>query len=441
MVSAEVGADMIVSLENIGEVKRSVSCEVPTGIFEQRFERALAAAQLRSNIKGFRPGRAPRGLVANLHGPAIKRDILGEIIKETYDNVVRDHKLNVVGFPEVEILDTDEGENYKFTLSLDIFPEPVIKDYVGFECEYEVEKTECSEEHVNEHINNLCRRFSKFHPITDRTVTQKGDIVVFGVSATFDGESIDEASGSYMVAELNDEESKEFPKELIDGLLGLEVGVKSDIFVEAPKDHPNEKLAGQKVCHSVTVKKISTRELPIFDDAFLQKTGFAGSVEEFMRLVQQHHKRDVKKRNEIARHNAYLDEVLKRNKFELPHSLVDGEIRFMLAEIGVLDRNSKDFTRIDVTQYRQALGEMAETRLRRAVVLDRIMEQEEREVSDEDVQQWMDEKAIEFDMDVENVGYFLGLPHAKSSLREYVNRMKTLEHLIGQCVVMEKLKA
>ena len=423
-----------VSIEDSGEATRSIRVEIPSNEYEVRFDRALTKAMPQVRINGFRPGKAPKQVVAKMYGERLHHDVLSELVGEAYQSAVQEKELRVVGNPRVKIDDYVAGADVCFTADVDIFPEPEVKDYFGVKFEVEVEKEEVSEKDVEESLGHLQERFAEFVDVEGRNKVEEGDIVTINSSAEVGGEQVEGLNQNGAMLEVGKSvRFEDFDKAVV----GLEVGVESEVELTLPEDLGDEALNGKVAKYKIEVLKIQERKLPELDDELAKKSGQAETLEELRKEIQENRVKYVKDANEQARQTKLFEALSETNTFDVPQFLVDEEVREVLFEMGMLDRNKRESYQFDVSRYREHFSESAEARVRRYVMLEQIIKQESYEVQDDDLDAWLDNRAKDAQVSREEVEKIFDVEKNKEVLQKMVAREKMTEILLEKAKIKE----
>ncbi len=431
-----------ISVEEKSEVNRLISIEIPRDIYKQRFEKTLREVSGKAQIKGFRPGKVPKQMVDKLYGEKIHGDVMGDLVSNAYEEAVREHSLAVVGRPEFDLGDKSNDrkseEDLKVVATVDVVPTPTIKDYLGAKVEVEVE--EVNDEVFEKHLESFRKSHGSLDPVTDRTKTKAKDTISADFTGTIDGEPFPGSAGAGQYIELDTKAEKEsglvkgFFKEFKD----KEVDEEFTFDFEYPKKYEIEEVAGKTAQFKATVKGIYTRTVPELDDALAKKTKMAETAEELVTKLRENLEDSTKRNNKQKKESAFFEAVAKKNKFDIPQAMIDQEIRAVLFRFGALDPNKQESYGVNVSQFRETLGGPATERVRNSIFLERIIEQEKFEVSDEELEAWLDSLAKEHKMSREDVDKSMGFPNQKDSLKKQAAREKMVERLLEKAEIKEK---
>lgn len=429
--------DVKVSVQESGEVTRDVEIAIPHEVYDKHFDDALRKAIPRVRIKGFRPGRAPKAIVAKMHGETLQRDVISKLINDAYSDAIKEHSLRVVGNPSINLKEFKEGEDLQFTAKVDIFPEPKITNYNSISFEVEVEPEEIEESEIESELEGLRERFASLEPIEDRSTVAEGDIVTLDFSGLVDGKPFAGSERKGVVLEVGKSERfKNFDKALI----GLPLGEETEVKVQLPDDMSEEEVSGKEAVYTVLVHKLQRKELPELNDELAKKTQRAESIDELREFIRTNMLKQKQEQNNNLRQAKLFETLLADNDFAVPQSLVDEEIREILFEMGLLDRRKRESYHIDVSQFRDSLSEGARFRVRRYILLEQILEQEGFEIEEADFEAWLDTQAEESKLGREEVQKAFGLPQNEGVIRKMIAREKMTEKLLSEAKIKELVK-
>ena len=422
-----------VSVENTSEINRTVQVIVSREALNERVNGEIGRTAKQANIKGFRPGKAPRTLIEKMYGGAIRDDVLETMWKEGYESAVKQHDLKVVELRDLHVDREDEKADITVKLEVSVVPEPVVKDYRGVSAEAEVE--EFVPEMVEAELKDIRRHFAKIEALKDGEAVAEGDYVSFSVTASCEGNEVAELKNDSAFAEIG---RTAIGPELTAALQGMKLGEEKDVTVHFPDDHDNKTVAGKDVLEHVKVTAGSRAVLPEMDDELAKKSGIAETAAALKEEVEKTVRKRLERRNQNARYEAVVKAISEKNPFEVPSGMVDEEIRDILFEVRALDPSKQESYRVDVSRFREGLGSAADFRVRRTVILRQIVKQEKIEASDEDCNAWIEREAAESGMDREAFEKNLGIRENKERLNGLVIHDKVMKMLLESATISEK---
>ncbi|HEV7680238.1 MAG TPA: trigger factor [Candidatus Dormibacteraeota bacterium] len=304
--------------------------EAPAGQVDTAVNAALRRLGGRVRIPGFRPGKAPAPIVERVLGwDAVKQEAVDGLLPQLYSQALDREKIEPVGEPEVQLGDFERGQPFSFTATVTVLPEIELGSYLE-ELRVPEEKTEITEERVDEVVEELRRRLSDLVRVEDRPV-QAGDVLRATLTMRKDGEPLGEAQ---------EERDVEVDRErlvpgLADAMLGLNAGDTHTVEVTLPEDYAREELRGAKVEVEVVVHEIRERHLPPLDDSLAKLDNHGETLDE----LREHYRgrlAEVAAREDEDRYESSVLQALRdRVTIDVPEVLVDREIDNQLTEMSV----------------------------------------------------------------------------------------------------------
>jgi trigger factor len=416
------------SVEDIDEITKRLSIQVPTDRMSKEYETSLTSVARTAKIKGFRPGKVPRHMIERQMGDRIRFDVINRLMSEALKGAYDQHKLDVVGHPEIDFKDFDLSKPFEFSATVSLYPTPTIENYL--KRSVKVVKKEIVEKDVDQSLERLLESKAELKPIEDRTNAQTGDVVAMAVEVRVEdgefsrGEPFVDVLGSGKLSPAAEEQ-----------VVGMVSGETKEISIVAGEDHPNPDMRGKNVTYRVTLHGIFTKNLPVLEDAFIQALGLGVETVDALRekvkdqLVKQ---AEADLKSEIQ--GALLDLLVKEHPFKVPAAMVDDEIRGLVARYGFAGKGANPES-IDVGPYRPQFEEFALNRIRCAIIIDRVGAAEKISVEDADRDQMIERLAEQNGSSVEATRKaVLDKSRILSFLLE-VRRTKILEYLMANTTV------
>lgn len=324
---------MNVTVENLTACKKLVRFEVAAGAVDEAFETTTKEFIKQAQLPGFRPGKAPRDMVLRQFEKDIAEKVKERLIGDAYRQGMKDQKLDVLGYPDIEEIQFERGQPFQFAATVEITPQFEIPEYRGLPARRE--NTTVSDEDVTRAIDMLRDQKSSFQKV-DRAV-QQGDYVVIHYQGTIDGRPISELSPTARGLT----EHKNFwvevkPDSFIPGfamqLVGAKAGDKRTVNVEFPAEFVAPDLAGRKAVYEVEVVEVKEKVLPALDDAFAKSFG-AENLEHLRTGVRSDLQNELNQKNKRSIRNQIVKELLGRVDFELPETTLQIETRNVVYEM------------------------------------------------------------------------------------------------------------
>jgi trigger factor len=366
---------------DVNETRKNVRVEIPSTVVDAEIDRIARDYSRKARIPGFRPGKAPAGVVKQRFRDQILHDVAHEIIPRAVDDALRERGLEAVDTPEIRDVSVDPGQPLTFTASFDTLP--------GFDpgefstITLSPHSTEVPAESIEAAMQRLRERAARYDAVEGRGITD-GDTVVLDLERRAPGAEPDRHEN--VTIELG---AKANPPGFDAQLLGLEAGATKSFTIQYPQDYAIAELAGTSVEYTVTVRGIKRRVLPELDDEFAKDLGEFETLDALRQRVREdleHEARHAAERDERAE---LMKQLAARVPFEVPASLVDRE----------LDRRIEEFARrlmeqnidprqagIDWQAFRESQREVSRETVGAALVLDEVARREQLEPTDAEVE-------------------------------------------------------
>lgn len=383
----------------------------------------------RTMIPGFRKGKAPRSIVEQYVGrESLLNESLDFLVPDVTDRAIAEQALETAGTPAVELTEM-KPITLKATVAL--APKVELNAYRDIRVEDVIEDT--TEDDVQQRLDEYLKQAASWEPVERPVVA--GDMVTMDVKGSVgDASIVDERDAVYVV-----ESRSAFPfPDFHQHLEGASAGVPKEFTLTISDDHADSKLAGKEAQFTVTVSEVKEQKLPELDDEFAKGVADGyDSLADLRESVQKDLSAEAQKAHETQYREAALDELLKVVTVELPPLLVDHEVEHMVSRrdqfVERLKIRMDDYLRFAGKTEEESRGEMAENaveRLKRSYALVTLAEREGLEVSDEEIDERIEEITASGDDVAESLkGLDKKSEEVRGSIRESLLVAKSLDQL------------
>lgn len=369
-------------------------------------EKALKKLSQKVKIDGFRQGKAPAKMVkAKLGTGAILEEATDILLQKNYAAILLDNNIQPVGQPEVKIDELTE-EVIKITVHAPVAPEVELGQYKGLE----VKKTavKVTKKEIEEQLKNYQNQFAELVIKEDGTV-ENGDTAVIDFEGFKDGVAFEGGKGENYPLEIG---SGSFIPGFEEQVIGMKVGDEKDIEVTFPENYQAKELAGQPATFKVKVHEIKSKVLPEIDDELAKDVNIEGI--ETLEDLQTYTKEQIKNRKQADAENKFNDEifnkVVENTPLEVPEAMIESETDLMLREVeqnlsqqGLNLELFHQLTGKNLDDMKAEMREQAEKRVKFNLILGKIVEVENIEVTDEEVDEEIKEIAKFYNREYDEV--------------------------------------
>ena len=373
---------MKTSVDKLSDTRAKLTVTVPFDELGPEIDQAYKAIAQQVNIPGFRRGKAPRQLIDARFGRGpILEQVVNDMLPTRYESAVAENDLKVIGQPEIDITKIEDNDFVEFTAEVDIRPEIEVPDFSKISVE--VPALKIDDEAVDEELDNLRARFGELKDT--RRKMKKGDFAIIDLEATIDGEKIEEASTEGITYEIGRDD-------LIEGLDKAIKGLKTGEEAEFTSEIQFGEHKGEEATIKVTVQQSKERKLPELDEEFVQMASEFDTVEELRESTKSQLEENKKAQQAADIRDEVLQAALEQTKFELPNAVVDEQVHNQLHQIlGQMAHDEAAFAQMLEAQgttreeFDKESRENAENSVRTQLFLDAVADQEEPEVSQQEL--------------------------------------------------------
>jgi len=419
------------SCEKLEKSMVALTVEVSAEEFEAAVEKAYRKQRGSIRVPGFRPGKAPRKMIENMYGSGIfYEEAVNEALPDAYSAAVKEAELDVVGYPEVELLSVSkDGCSFKATVA--VYPEVTLGQYKGIAApKAEVHVTD---EDVDGRLKEMADRNSRMVSVDDRPV-QQGDVANIDFEGFLNGVSFDGGKSDNFDLEIG---SGSFVPGFEDQVVGMNPGEEKDINITFPEDYHAD-LAGKDVVFHVKVNSVKVKDVPALDDEFAKDVSEFDTLEELKADVRE---KMLKEREEAAK-RSFADVVMSKVaagiQADIPDAMIEMQakrfvdnFKMQLQSQGLpYEQYMKAANMSDEKMMADAMGPAAE-QVRMDLAIAAIVKAENIEATEEDVDAEFAKMAEQYQMDVESVRKYLDA----GVIKEQLVRNKAVDFVVDAAVI------
>ncbi|MBD8029174.1 trigger factor [Corynebacterium gallinarum] len=370
------------SVEQLSDTRVKITVEVPFEELKSELDQAYDALAQQIQIPGFRKGKAPRQLIDARfgRGPVLEQ-VVNDMLPSRYGQAIEENDIKAIGQPDVEVTKIEDNEVVEFTAEVDVRPEITLPDFSAINVE--VPAVTVDDAAVDEELESLRARFSTLKDHNHKL--KKGEFVTLNLSASVDGEKVEEATTEGLSYEIGS-------GDLIDGLDDALLGQKKDDSVEFTTELANGDYQGKEAVVTAEITATKQRELPALDDEFAQLASEFDTIEELRESTKTQVESRLKNEQAANIRDEVLKAALESSDFALPNSIVEEQAHSQLHQLlGELAHDDAALNSVLESQgttreeFEKQNREDAEKAVRTQLFLDVLAETEEPEVSQQEL--------------------------------------------------------
>lgn len=408
------------------EVKFDIT--IPEGVFDEGLKKAYSKHAKRYNIPGFRKGKAPRRMIEKYYGDGVFfQAAFEEVYWEPYIEAVEKADVTPVGPPDIVIEEIGEGLPLHFVATVPVKPEFKVykKDYKGVKIpkiHYDV-TDEMVDNQLNAQRDHLARYVEVDRPVED------GDQVNIDYSGSVDGVKFDGGTAAHQFLQIG---AGQFIPGFEEQIIGKNVGDEFDITVTFPEEYHAEELAGKEAVFAITLNESKRKELPELDDELAKDISEFETLDALRADIREKLEAEAKEREVREMRSTVMEAVVDRIDFIVPEAMIERQIDRVLNDMsqrmsaqGMSLEDYLGYTNVEMDDFRRQLHPDAERRVRADLILEKVVDNEKIEVSDERFEQEMETLARSIQRTVEETKAMISDADMEAIKRDIA---------IGECV-------
>ena len=424
---------MSLQVEKLEKNMAKLTIEVPAEEFDAAIKNAYNKNKNKFSIPGFRKGKAPLAMLEKMYGAGIfYEDAANEVIDASYPKAAEESKEEIVSTPEIKVTQIEKGKAFIYEATVALKPEVTLGEYKGVE----VKKAEAvvTDEDVENELTAARKKNGRLIDVEDGAI-EDGDNTIIDFTGYIDDKTFDGGAGTDYPLVIG---SHSFIEGFEDQLIGKKKGETCDVNVTFPAEYHADELAGKPAKFVVTIKEVKRNELPELNDEFASEVSDFDSLDEYKadirKKLQEKKEQDAKVENE----NNVIEKVVENAQMELPQPMVDTQAREMvenyarrLQSQGLNINDYMKYTGMTPEKLMEQMRPEAEKRIKTRLVLEKVVEVENVEVSDEKLDEQINEIAASYKLEGAKLKEMMG-EREKEQIREDLKVQAAIDLLVEQ---------
>ena len=424
---------MSVTVETLENLERKVVLSLPWSEINAETDKKLKQTQRRAKIDGFRPGKAPLKMIAQMYGASAQNEVINEMVQRRFYDVAVAQELKVAGYPRFEgVEEQDDKESLKIAAIFEVFPEVVIGDLSA----QEVEKVTASvgDAEVDQTVEILRKQRTRFNHVEREA--QNGDRVIIDFEGKIDGEPFaGGASKNYAFVLGAGRMLPEFEA----GVVGMKAGESKDVTVNFPEDYHGKDVAGKSAVFTITLNNVSEATLPAVDSDFAKALGIAdGDVAKMREEVKKNVGREVERRVKEQTKESVMNALLKAVELKAPVALVNEEAARLANEMkqNFVNQGMADAANLDLPL--DMFKEQAERRVSLGLILAKLVDENKLEPTEEQIKAVVANFAESYEDPQEVIDWYYAEPSRLQGPTSLAIESNVVDFVLGKAKVTEE---
>lgn len=403
--------------------------------FENAIVKVYQKEKDRFEIDGFRKGKAPRSLIEKRYGETIFFDeAINNLFSLNYPLAMDELDLNVIDYPKTEMSQVKKGEPFDVTVTVTVYPEFEVTGYKGVEIERV--PAEVTDEDVDKEIANMADRNSRMVEV-DRPA-QDGDTVLIDYAGFVGDEQFEGGTAERYPLKIG---SGTFIPGFEDQLIGAKKDEDVEVKVTFPEEYHSEDLAGKEAIFKCKVHEIKEKEVPEIDDDFVKDVSEFDTLDELKASKREELQKAAEARAEDQMKNSVIEKIFEANDIDVPDVMVEEEIDSSLQQfdqqlrVQGMDLNTYvQYMGEDMNKFRESIREDAFKKTKTRMIVAKIVDQEEFDVTDDEIHEYLEDMAKQYGMEVDKLVEAIG-PQNVETLGGDIKMRKAVDFVYDNAVI------
>ena len=380
-------------LKNTEKQEHSVvalTIEITKAELEAAKDKAFKKSGKNITVPGFRKGKAPRKMIEKLYGEGVFfEEAFNILYPQAMDMAVEKSGIKMVGRADVDLGEPAEEGGLTIIAKVPVEPEVELGEYKGIEAEKETVKVLQAD--VKAELNRMAQRFARTETVERKA--KKNDTVDIDFEGFVDGVAFEGGKAEHHELTLG---SGAFIPGFEDQLIGCKAGDEKDVVVTFPEEYHAKELAGKEATFKCKVHKVEETILPTLDD--LKKE------------ITDRLKNERQEAADAAFEEKLLDVVIAGMKADIPEAMIDSQVDTIVQDFGYrlqmqgmgLEQYLK-MTNTEMGAFRAMFKDQAERQVKTRLALQKVADQENITVSEQEIADEYAKMAEQYKMDVEKI--------------------------------------
>jgi len=379
------------TIKDLPKSQKEISVEISVEEMEKFMNKTLDKLAKNIKVDGFRNGKVPKDVAKKQLGDAAIFEEASQLaIEDSYLKIIKENKLNPLGQPKAEVTKAAPNNSFEYKIVISVMPEIKLGDYKTVFGKTEAK--EIDDEAVEREIKTLQKKKASY--LTKDEAVEKGDRVEIDFETRVGGVKLEGGESKNHPLVIG---QGKFVPGFEDKIIGMKKEEEKEFDLVFPENYKKE-LAGKKASFKVKVNLVQKVDLPEINDEFAKGLGKFENLEDLKKNIRKGMimEEETKAKEELR--SKLINQVAEKTAVEIPEILIESELTNMINEF----KNNITQTGIEFEEYLKNVNtnleklktewqSMAEKRTKTGLVMREISLQEEIKISDEEIEQKVNE--------------------------------------------------
>ncbi|HZF15771.1 MAG TPA: trigger factor [Steroidobacteraceae bacterium] len=419
---------MQVSVQSTGGLEKRMQVELPADEVERTIDEELTKLSRTARLNGFRPGKAPMRVVRQQFGARVRKQVVDDLLRSSFQFAASQQKLVPVGDPRIEALSSAKGKGLKYAAVFEVLPQIELKSVEGLEIERLTAAVAPGD--IDVMIESLRKQRPKW--VEAARPARDGDKVTVDFDGKIDGAAFAGGKGENVEILIG---ANRMLREFEQGVLGASAGETKAVTLTFRADYHYKEVAGKTAAYDIRILKVEEATPPDLDEAFFKSFGIEeGGLDALRRDVAENMERELATVVRARVKTQLLNRLHDANPVEVPRALVENQIRQLQIDaarrMGVRD--------VSQIPAREQFEQAARRRVGLGLLINEIIRREGIRVDRAKVDAEIAELVAEHEQPGEMARAYLENREAMHQIETRVLEDQVVEWLIGRARITDK---
>lgn len=392
------------TIEDVSPVEKKIRVTVPGEETAASISAAVAMYRAQADVKGFRRGKVPSSIIEAKFKKDIYKEATTDLINVHINQIMGELNVTPLSGLDVDYDEIKKGEEFVYTIGLEVAPEFDIPEYKGLKVEQQ--RPEVSEDEIASVESRFLESLTKTEVLDEDRTPVDGDVVAVDFALYEGDEVLEGVKADNFEMTLGKGEALEEFETLIKSLRPGESGQSEINF---PADFINTRLAGKSASIKAKLHALKKHVRPELTDETVREHGGFESVEAMRKAVRESYTESKRQLAKSEAQKKLLEDLLRQVEFPLPERLVNERCGSLVEELRQRqERKGKSLESLgkSMEQLLEEHRPQAEDMVRSELFLRAIATKEELKVEPAEIEAFFNRLAAQTGQDVASLKHY-----------------------------------
>ena len=410
--------EILVKKTKVEPGEASLEVTIPSDNVKAAEDRATKVYQQRARLPGFRQGKAPAAVVRKKFADDIRQETLRELVQESWRVAQKQEELKPIADPHIHNLKWEDGAPVTFEFHVELKPDLKLQRLGGFRLTRTVPAVTAAQ--VDTQLNTMREQRAPWSPVAGEKPKPK-DLVDVIIATRENGEEKDPQPYQFVLGE-----GRAIP-DVEERIMSLLPGESVDATVRFPDDFAEEAKRGQTRDVRLTLREVKRQELAALDDAFAREMGDFESLDALRTAITADLGKEAEREAEAKVRSELVEQIVQANQVVAPRPLVERVLGAYAQAYEIPEERWQ--------QFAQEFHSIAESQVRRDLVLDYVVESQSLRATEAELDQKIQELAERRGMPAAQLYASLEKAKRLRDVARSITEEKVFAYLLSQSTV------